>query len=164
MDGLTPATCKLCRFVLETAGDSSVVDPADVQPSPLAEDDHWIIALNENQATLGRVYFVLKRHETDVAALTAAEQASLWGWVSKTRRALGVLFEPDHFNYMFLMNVVAHAHFHIYPRYREPRTFGGVEFTDARYGGHYDPSEERRIDDGTQSILAQALTLELGAD
>lgn len=160
-DALTPATCKLCRFVLETAGDASVTDPADVQPDPLGEDEHWIVALNENQAVLGRVYFVLKRHETDVAALSEAEQSSLWWWVSKTTRALGVVLQPDHFNYMFLMNVVGHSHFHIYPRYRTARTFAGVDFDDPNWGGHYDPAANRRLDESVQRALASAITKEL---
>ena len=33
-------------------------------------NDHWTLMLNENQATLGRVFFALNRHETDIAALT----------------------------------------------------------------------------------------------
>jgi len=157
MSTLTPLTCKLCRFVLETAGDRSVVDPADIQPDVLVEDDHWIVALNENQATLGRIYLVLKRHETDVAALTSTEQSSLWSWVSSVKSALDTAFAPDHFNYMFLMNVVGHAHFHIYPRYRTARTFAGVDFTDDQWGGHYDPAAARRLDDETQEALVLAL-------
>jgi len=161
MSTLTPSTCKLCRFVLETAGDKSVVNPADVQPDVLVEDDHWIVALNENQATLGRVYLVLKRHETDVAELTSTEQSSLWMWVARTKRALDNVFAPDHYNYMFLMNVVSHAHFHIYPRYRTARTLAGVDFTDDQWGGHYDPAANRRLDPSTQSGIVEAIQKEL---
>jgi diadenosine tetraphosphate (Ap4A) HIT family hydrolase len=157
MAELTPQTCKLCRFVLLTSGDDTHVDPADIQPVAVAEDDHWIVSLNESQATLGRVYFVSKRHETDVSALTDDETASLWYWVRRTKRALDCLFEPDHYNYMFLMNAVPHAHFHIYPRYQDARTFAGVEFVDSRWGGHYDPSEERRLDADVQASIADAL-------
>ena len=163
MDSLTPATCKLCRFVLETSGDTSCVDPADVQPDVLTEDDHWITSLNENQATLGRIYFVLQRHETDVAALTEAEQSSLWQWVSKVKSALDVVFAPDHYNYMFLMNVVGHAHFHIYPRYRTSRTFADVQFDDPQWGGHYDPAASRRLDGATQGAIVEAVKRELRA-
>lgn len=163
MTGLDPDNCKLCRFVLETGGDWSHLAPADVQPVAVAEDEHWVVALNENQASLGRVYLVLKRHEVDVASLTSAEQSSLWQWTSAVKRALDALFEPDHYNYMFLMNLTAHAHFHIYPRYKESRTFGDAEFVDSQWGGHYDPAENRRLDDSLQSTLAEALTLELRA-
>lgn len=164
MSGLVPRSCKLCRFVQQTAGDFGVVDPSDVQPVPLAENDYWIVALNENQATLGRVYLVSKRHETDVARLSAAELESLWEWVRRTGAALGRLFAPDHFNYMFLMNVVAHAHFHIYPRYAARREFAGEEFVDTRWGGHYDSAEERRLHDGVRDDLAAAIRRALAAE
>jgi len=169
MSTLTPSTCKLCRFVLETAGDRSFLDSvpfregvgSDVQPDFLAEDDHWIVALNENQAMLGRVYLVLKRHETDVAALTAPEQSSLWKWIAAVKSALDATFAPDHYNYMFLMNVVGHAHFHIYPRYKTARTFAGVDFTDDQWGDHYDPAAARRLDTSVQNALVTLVKKEL---
>ena len=33
-------------------------------------NDCWTLVLNRNQATLGRVFFALRRHETDLAALS----------------------------------------------------------------------------------------------
>jgi diadenosine tetraphosphate (Ap4A) HIT family hydrolase len=116
-------TCKLCRFI---AGGPTV--PGEVQPVALAGDEHWIAALNENQATLGRVYLVLKRHEEDITQLSATERESLFRQTSAVKTALTTLFAPDHFNYMFHMNLVRHAHFHIYPRYAAPRRFAGYDF------------------------------------
>src|SRR5919199_5424295 len=87
----------------------------------VAENEYWIMALNENQATLGRVFFALKRHETDVTALTADERETLWRFLAEAKEALLALFAPDHFNYMFLMNIDPHVHMHIFPRYRAAR-------------------------------------------
>jgi diadenosine tetraphosphate (Ap4A) HIT family hydrolase len=125
------------------------------------DNDHWTLVLNENQATLGRAFFALKRHETDVAALTPDELSSLWSFLRETKTALSALFTPDHFNYMFLMNVTPHAHFHIFPRYAEAREFAGQAWTDGQYGGHYDPDETREIDDATMDSLVAALRHEL---
>ena len=121
------------------------------------ESAHWTLVLNENQATVGRVFFALRRHETDIAALTPAEVAELWALVGAAKAALTALFAPDHFNYMFLMNLTPHVHFHIFPRYAAPREFGGQTYTDTRYGDHYDPAETRRADDATLDALASAL-------
>jgi len=125
------------------------------------ENDHWTLVLNENQATLGRAFFALKRHETDVAALTTDELASLWAFLRETKSALTALFAPDHFNYMFLMNLTPHAHFHIFPRYCESREFAGQMWTDGQYGGHYDPDETRAVDDATLAMLTAALRHEI---
>ncbi|MDQ2799184.1 MAG: HIT family protein [Armatimonadota bacterium] len=125
------------------------------------DNDHWTLILNENQATLGRVFFALKRHETDVAALTSDEITSLWAFLREAKAALTALFAPDHFNYMFLMNLTPHAHFHIFPRYKDVREFAGQTWMDGQYGDHYDPQENRAVDDATMNALAAALRHEI---
>ncbi len=124
-------------------------------------NDHWTLVLNENQATLGRVFFALKRHETDVAALTEDELTSLWTFLRETKAALSTLFAPDHFNFMFLMNLTPHAHFHIFPRYAAPREFAGQTWADSRFGDHYDPDEARPVDDAAMDALVAALRHEI---
>ena len=120
-------------------------------------NDFWTLVLNDNQATLGRVFFALNRHETDIAALTDAEVLSLWAFIREAKAALSALFAPDHFNYMFLMNLTPHVHFHIFPRYAEARELAGQTFTDTRYGDHYDPAESRALDAETEEALVAAL-------
>jgi len=120
--------------------------------------DHWTLILNENQATLGRAFFALDRHETDVAALTGDELAALWALLRETKQALSSLFAPDHFNFMFLMNLTPHAHFHIFPRYAAPREFAGQTWEDSRFGGHYDPDESRAVDDGMMDALRHEIS------
>ncbi len=120
-------------------------------------NEFWTLVLNENQATLGRVFFALNRHETDIAALTDAEVLSLWAFVRETKAALAALFAPDHFNFMFLMNLTPHVHFHIFPRYASSREFAGQGFLDSRYGDHYDPAESRALDASTEAALIIAL-------
>ena len=125
------------------------------------DNDHWTLILNENQATLGRAFFALKRHETDVAALTPDEVSSLWAFLCETKAALLALFAPDHFNYMFLMNLTPHTHFHIFPRYAASREFAGQKWRDSQYGDHYDPSENRPVEDAVMDALVNALRHEL---
>jgi len=120
-------------------------------------NEHWNLVLNENQATLGRVFFALKRHETDITHLTPEEVTALWEFVGRTKDALDGLFAPDHFNYMFLMNLTPHAHFHIFPRYAGPRDIAGQTFRDTRYGDHYDPAEDRPVDDATREAIIAAI-------
>ena len=59
---------------------------------------------------------------------------------------------------MFLMNLTPHVHFHIFPRYKAPVEFAGQTFSDSRYGDHYDPHEDRALnDDAAQDALLAAL-------
>lgn len=128
----------------------------------LAENAFWSLVLNENQATLGRLYFALKRHETDVTALAPAEVAALWELAGQAKQALDSVFAPDHFNYLFHMNMTPHVHMHIYPRYQTPRLFAGQSFTDTRFGDHYDPQEIIILDAATDTLLANTLRQALG--
>lgn len=121
------------------------------------ENRYWNLVLNENQATLGRVYFALKRHETDITRLTEQEVSELWVFSAQTKDALVRAFAPDHFNYMFLMNLTPHAHFHIFPRYAGPRELAGQTFIDTRYGDHYDPAEDRPVDDASREAIIAAI-------
>ena len=119
----------------------------------IAWSAHWTIILNENQATLGRVYFALRRHETDITLLTADEQADLWRCLSTVKCALDKLFAPDHVNFVFHMNLVGHVHAHLYPRYKSPRTFAGAFFEDPLFGRHYNHSEERILTPDVFTVL-----------
>jgi diadenosine tetraphosphate (Ap4A) HIT family hydrolase len=123
----------------------------------IAGNEHWNLVLNENQATLGRVFFALKRHETDITRLSPDEVASLWEFVGQGKDALARLWSPDHYNYMFLMNLTPHAHFHIFPRYASAREFAGKTYADSRFGDHYDPAEERPVDDAAREALVAAI-------
>jgi len=123
----------------------------------ITANEHWTLVLNENQATLGRVFFALNRHETDITRLTPEEVASLWEFVAQGKEALARLFNPDHYNYMFLMNLTPHAHFHIFPRYASPREFNGQTYADSRYGDHYDPAEDHPLDDATREALVTTI-------
>lgn len=120
-------------------------------------NNRWTLVVNDNQATLGRVFFALNRHETDIARLTDDEVLSLWAFVRETKAALSALLAPDHFNFMFLMNLTPHVHFHIFPRYAAPRELAGQSFSDSRYGDHYDPNESRAMDAGVEPALVDSL-------
>ncbi|MEO7716680.1 MAG: HIT family protein [Capsulimonas sp.] len=136
----------------------------DLNRGVVTSNDYWIAAINQNQATLGRVFFALRRHETDVAALSPEERDALWEIAGQFKRALATLFAPDHFNFMFLMNQDAHVHMHIYPRYASTREFSEQVFADSNFGGHYDPAETRPLTEAQQETLISCLrrTLAIG--
>lgn len=102
---------------------------------------YWHILINRNQNYLGKTMLVLKRHETDVAALTADEQIEFWQLLAHIHSALAMLFQPDHFNYAFLMNQDTHVHLHLIPRYKTSREFARLTFTDSHFGKHYQLTE-----------------------
>lgn len=97
-------------------------------PGELGTTALWRVVLNLNQDRLGKCMLVLSRHEEDVCNLTPEETDDLWAAFRRVKAALTACFQPDHFNYMFLMNQDAHVHLHVIPRYQSQRTFAGIEF------------------------------------
>ena len=122
------------KLILCSGCDNFHIDPRDL----VGTWEHWHVVVNHNQNYLGKVMLVLRRHATDVTALTPDEQAELWRLLGAVKTALLGAFQPDHFNYAFLMNLDAHVHMHIIPRYAQAQDFGGMTFTDGRLGEHYD--------------------------
>jgi diadenosine tetraphosphate (Ap4A) HIT family hydrolase len=122
------------KLILCSGCDNFHIDPRDL----VGTWEHWHVVINHNQNYLGKVMLVLRRHATDVTALTSDEQAELWRLLSQAKTALLGAFQPDHYNYAFLMNMDAHVHMHVIPRYAQPRVFAGTTFADGRLGEHYD--------------------------
>ena len=115
--------CILCRGRLETP---------IVRESPL-----WRTFINRNQNLLGKTIISLRRHEEDVGALTLEEWAELRHELNWVTKRLQHAFEPDHFNYSFLMNADRHVHLHVIPRYVGTRELAGVGFADPDYPDGY---------------------------
>jgi diadenosine tetraphosphate (Ap4A) HIT family hydrolase len=117
---------------------------------------YWQVIINHSQDYLGKVMLVLLRHETDVTSLTEAEQVEFCQLLAMVRKALSTLFQPDHFNYAFLMNGDHHVHFHVIPRYATSREFAGLIFTDGQLSEHYQ-LRDNLVDVKVRQILAEAL-------
>jgi len=124
---------------------------------------HWQVIMNHNQDYLGKVMLVLIRHETDVTSLKKPEQVEFWRLLASFRKAISALFQPDHFNYAFLMNGDRHVHFHVIPRYSTSREFAGLTFTDGQLGEHYQ-LRDRIVDEKVRKELADVLRANMDED
>lgn len=140
------------KLILCSSCDSFHVDPRDV----VGTWEHWHIVVNHNQNYLGKIMLVLRRHATDVTDLTPDEQSEFWDLLGAAKTALIGAFQPDHFNYTFLMNLDAHVHMHIIPRYARAQDFAGMTFVDGKLGEHYDLSS-RIVPVSLRQAIALAL-------
>ena len=130
------------------------------EPDPkalVARTEHWAVCLNRSQDLLGRCYLLLLRPETDALALTPEELSAIWSLAGRVRGALTSLWEPDHFNFAFLMNVDPQVHFHVLPRYRIKREWVGGTFVDPTFGGHYNVAPDRLLEDDAFEAIRTAL-------
>jgi diadenosine tetraphosphate (Ap4A) HIT family hydrolase len=118
--------------------------------------EHWTLALNGNQNLPGKSVLVLNRHREGVSDLTAEEWASLHPYTGRVTSALDGLFAPDLYNFAFLMNLDAHVHLHVVPRYASPVQWRGETYADEHYGSLFG-SEQKSASEEALDELAEAL-------
>lgn len=97
----------------------------------VAEYQHWVVLLRPEQPTLGSLVLAAKGEVVAVSALPPAAFLELARVTADIERALGAAVSYDKINYLALMMVDPHVHFHVLPRYAGSRAEGGVEIVDA---------------------------------
>jgi diadenosine tetraphosphate (Ap4A) HIT family hydrolase len=95
---------------------------------------HWRVVVRRKQVTLGALVLISARHVEALSALAPAEAAELPEVAAALEARLRRTFAPDKINYLALMMVDPHLHFHVLPRYAQPRTVAGHTFTDPSWG------------------------------
>jgi diadenosine tetraphosphate (Ap4A) HIT family hydrolase len=96
----------------------------------VAHNEAWSWSVRPGQVTLAAGIVSLNRHAARFAEVTAPEMAALAEIVGSLEHALRSAFDYQAINYLMLMMVDHHVHFHVIPRYAGPRSFAGVQWVD----------------------------------
>ena len=98
--------------------------------SLLREYRSWVVLLRTAQPTLGSMVLACKEEATSLGAVSAAAWSELAVAAADLERALRATLDPQKINYLALMMVDPHVHFHVLPRYAASRAFEGSSFAD----------------------------------
>ena len=116
-------------------------------PGTLLRDyDHWVLLLRPAQVTAGSLILAAKGEAIAYGALPQAaftEQAAI---VAELENMLRSAVNPDKINYLMLMMVDPHVHFHIFPRYQGDRSIAGLVLTDRGWPGPPDLKSAVELD------------------
>jgi diadenosine tetraphosphate (Ap4A) HIT family hydrolase len=96
----------------------------------IADYEHWVVLLRPAQPTLGSLVLAAKGEEKSFAELRPHAFTELQRAVSDIERALGPAVRYEKINYLMLMMVDPHVHFHVIPRYEGERSACGVRVVD----------------------------------
>jgi diadenosine tetraphosphate (Ap4A) HIT family hydrolase len=125
--------------------------------SLLADFEHWCVLMRPAQATLGALVLGAKSEETAFSGLPAAAFAELSKATAAIEKAL-MRFRPyNKINYLMLMMVDPHVHFHVLPRYDRAQSFEGVSFSDPGWPGIPDLKANAAIEDAIKSTVLNNL-------
>jgi diadenosine tetraphosphate (Ap4A) HIT family hydrolase len=91
----------------------------------------WSWSIRPAQATLGSGVLSLNRYAARFSDVTASEMADLAALLTKLEQALQSAFACEAINYLMLMMVDKHVHFHVIPRYPAGRRFADLEWLDS---------------------------------
>lgn len=101
-------------------------------PETLIRDyRHWVVLLRPAQPTLGSLVLAAKSEATAFGDLPAEAHAELAIITREIENALKTAVSYDRLNYLMLMMVDPHVHFHVIPRYEGSRSGGGLTIEDA---------------------------------
>lgn len=114
---------------------------------------YWSVLLRPAQATLGAL--VLAAHEPAQAfsALNPESFTELHTITGDIESALAKAFQNDKLNYLMLMMVDPDVHFHVIPRYAQPRQFANMKFVDAGWPAMPDLGQINKTDAMTNQLI-----------
>lgn len=124
------------------------------------EFDHWLWSVRPVQATLGAGVLSLKRYAEEFSEVNAREAGELAAVISTIEKTLAAAFRYDKINYLMLMMVDPHVHFHVLPRYATARTFSGRDWDDKGWPGmpqlSGDPADPASLEAVLSKLKAEA--------
>lgn len=98
--------------------------------SLVAEFAHWVVLARPAQPTLGSLVLAAKGEAMAFGDLPGEAHAELKQVSAAIEQALTAAVGYAKLNYLMLMMVDPHVHFHVIPRYEGTREWRGREFVD----------------------------------
>jgi diadenosine tetraphosphate (Ap4A) HIT family hydrolase len=119
--------------------------------------DHWCVLLRPQQATLASLVLAATSDATAFSDLAPAAFAELSAVVGDIEGSLKRFAPHDRINYLMLMMVDPHVHFHVLPRYAVTQEFNGGQFPDAGWPGPPDLTSAAIVSEASRANLLWTL-------
>jgi len=120
----------------------------------IREYEHWVVLLRGAQPALGSLVLAAKGEARSFADLPEAAFAGLKAATADIEAALGAAVGFEKINYLMLMMVDPHVHFHVIPRYDGEREACGVRVADKGWPKVPALGEAVELDAGQVEALA----------
>ncbi|HYB99200.1 MAG TPA: hypothetical protein VEC57_08675 [Candidatus Limnocylindrales bacterium] len=119
----------------------------------IADYDHWVVLLRPKQVTAGCLVLACKDDVGAFSAISEAAFTELKTITADIEANLASLVHYDRINYLMLMMVDPHVHFHVVPRHAEPRTIAGATIADAAWPKPPDLTTAAQLTDETLTAI-----------
>lgn len=142
---------------------NSTIEKFGYPATLVREYDRWVVLLRPAQVTLGSLIVAAKSNATDFGDLSADHFSELKIVTANVSRALGTLIDHARLNWLMLMMVDPHVHFHLIPRYEGKREHDGLSLPDTAWPGPPNLGGAVALSDEQISHLGQWLAKEFNA-
>ena len=116
-------------------------------PASLVCDyENWVVLLRPAQVTLGSLVLAAKGEATSFGQLPPAAHAELAVITKDIEATLIAEIGYGKINYLMLMMVDPHVHFHVIPRYEGSRTLEDISIPDLGWPGLPDLKAAKTLD------------------
>jgi diadenosine tetraphosphate (Ap4A) HIT family hydrolase len=123
----------------------------------LAEYEHWVVLLRPKQVTAGSMVLACKSDARALGAVPAEAWAELARVIAELEAAARDAFAYDRINYLALMMVDPHVHFHVLPRHESPRDVAGATIVDEAFPKPADVTRTAELTEGQLAAVGDAL-------
>lgn len=123
----------------------------------IADYKHWTVLLRPAQVTLGSLILGAKGEWSAFSQIPPQAFAELAHVTHGLETGLRSFRAYDKINYLMLMMVDPHVHFHVLPRYAAAQRFEDVEFPDTGWPGQPDLTGAITLPTETQARLRDAI-------
>ncbi|QCB56034.1 HIT family protein [Sphingopyxis sp. PAMC25046] len=120
----------------------------------IAEYDHWVVLIRPAQPVLGALVLAAKSDATAFGDLPTEAHAELKTVTAAIEAALSEAVGYTKINYLMLMMVDPHVHFHVLPRYEGDRSGAGLTIGDAGWPAQPDLGQAVKLGDAQIAALA----------
>lgn len=121
------------------------------------EYEHWVVLLRPAQPTVGALILSAKSAALAFGNLPSEAHAELAPITRALESVLREMVAYQRINYLMLMMVDPHVHFHVLPRYEGERTLAGLTVADTGWPGPPVLSPAFSLGDGQRRELVAAL-------
>ena len=119
----------------------------------IAEFEHWTVLLRSGQVTLGSLVLAAKSDAAAYGQLPVEAFTEQGIAIAAIEQSLKRFSGYARINYLMLMMVDPHVHFHVIPRYEGTRNWEDIAFPDAGWPGPprldsavlLDPENQRKM-------------------
>ncbi|HEY5721496.1 MAG TPA: HIT family protein [Allosphingosinicella sp.] len=128
--------------------------------SLVVEYEHWAVLVRPDQPTLGSLVLASTSEARAFSELPPEAFAQLRTAVSDIEAMLAAAVRYEKINYLMLMMVDPHVHWHVIPRYEGSREHGGLSIADSGWPKLPDLGEAVKLDDAQVAALRDWLRSE----